>query len=96
MRDLPDDPSDGAIVEAIIDLGHKLSIEIVAEGVETRRQLLFLRERGCDQVQGFLFSRPLPFTAAGEWLGRREAESDQGVMQTVRTSLRDTPTDAPT
>jgi EAL domain-containing protein (putative c-di-GMP-specific phosphodiesterase class I) len=94
VRDLPGEPIDGAIVESIIDLGHKLSLEIVAEGVEHRRQLEFLRSRGCDQVQGFLFSRPLPIAALTEWIEQWEAVSDLAVLGTVQESLRDGPTDA--
>jgi diguanylate cyclase (GGDEF)-like protein len=51
---------DAAIVRAIIQLGQSLRLEVVAEGVETRAQLDFLNANGCDQVQGFLVSQPLP------------------------------------
>jgi diguanylate cyclase (GGDEF)-like protein len=53
-------PSDGAITCAIIALGHVLQLEVVAEGVETAEQVDFLRANGCDQIQGFHFSRPVP------------------------------------
>jgi len=49
-----------AIVRAIIMLGHSLSILVVAEGVETEAQLASLRNEGCDEVQGYLFGRPMP------------------------------------
>lgn len=48
------------IIETILDLGHKLGMKLVAEGVETERQVTLLRSAGCDHAQGFLFSRPLP------------------------------------
>ncbi len=48
----------GTIVRAIIGLGHNLAASIVAEGIETPRQLAFLRAEGCDYVQGFLLGRP--------------------------------------
>lgn len=60
VRDLPDDPEDKAIAQAIISMGKALEMTIVAEGVETPAQEAFLRAHGCDEIQGFLFSRPLP------------------------------------
>jgi diguanylate cyclase (GGDEF)-like protein/PAS domain S-box-containing protein len=53
-------PGDTAIVSALIAMSHGLSITVVAEGVETEEQFRHLQSLGCDQVQGFLFSRPLP------------------------------------
>ncbi|MFP4080824.1 MAG: putative bifunctional diguanylate cyclase/phosphodiesterase, partial [Ectothiorhodospira sp.] len=64
VMDLGDDPNahpeDAAIIRAIIGLGDTLGLEVIAEGVETRAQHLFLLEHGCRVGQGFLFSRPLP------------------------------------
>ena len=60
VRDVTSDPDDAAMVAAIIVMSHQLGIRVVAEGVETEAQLAFLRERGCDEYQGYLFSRPLP------------------------------------
>lgn len=54
--------SDGAyIAKAILGLGHNLKLKVVAEGVETNEQLAFLKEEKCNHVQGFLFSKPMPF-----------------------------------
>jgi diguanylate cyclase (GGDEF)-like protein/PAS domain S-box-containing protein len=60
---LPDDGSDCAIAKTIISIGQKLKHKVIAEGVETLEQLEFLRESGCDEAQGYLFSRPLPADA---------------------------------
>ncbi|MGB7542477.1 MAG: EAL domain-containing protein, partial [Burkholderiales bacterium] len=59
IRDVTTDPDDAAIAIAIINLAHSLELKVVAEGVETAAQLNFLRERGCDEMQGFYFARPL-------------------------------------
>ncbi len=56
---LPDDSNDCAIASTIISIGQQLRHKVIAEGVETAEQLAFLRESGCDEVQGYLFSAPL-------------------------------------
>ncbi|MDP3302334.1 MAG: EAL domain-containing protein [Sulfuricurvum sp.] len=60
IRDISDDPDDRAIVSAIIDMAHNLGLQTIAEGVETAEQLAFLRLHGCNEVQGYYFSKPLP------------------------------------
>jgi diguanylate cyclase (GGDEF)-like protein len=60
VRDLPQDPGDRAIAQAIISMGKALGMTVVAEGVETTEQETFLRDHGCDEMQGFLFSKPVP------------------------------------
>ncbi|MCD7037207.1 EAL domain-containing response regulator [Pseudomonas sp. MAFF 311095] len=60
IREVTSNPQDAAITRTIIELAHSLNLRVVAEGVETQAQLAFLKEAGCDQIQGYLFSRPLP------------------------------------
>lgn len=60
VRDITTDADDKAMVAAIIVMAHQLNIRVVAEGVETEAQLAFLREQGCDEYQGYYFSKPLP------------------------------------
>ena len=57
---LPDDESDVAITNAVINLGHALKLKVIAEGVETETQRSFLAHAGCDEFQGWLFSKALP------------------------------------
>ena len=59
VMDIPNDKTDMAITSAVIAMAHKLSMRVVAEGIETQEQLDFLRENGCDDGQGYLLSRPL-------------------------------------
>jgi EAL domain-containing protein (putative c-di-GMP-specific phosphodiesterase class I) len=60
VRNLPDDFQDKAIAQAIISMGKALGLTVVAEGVETAEQDKFLRDQACDEIQGFLFSKPVP------------------------------------
>jgi diguanylate cyclase (GGDEF)-like protein len=60
VRDLGTDMSDTAIVAAIVNMARALALRVVAEGVETEEQLTILRDLGCDEYQGFLYSKPLP------------------------------------
>ena len=64
-RESDDEP----LVAAMIGMGHRLGLEVTAEGVETAAQVAFLRRNGCDLLQGFLFSRPVPAEAFEELLG---------------------------
>ena len=59
VRDLVGNPDDQAITCAIISLSHQLDMRVIAEGVETEQQRSFLKQHGCDEVQGYLFSRPV-------------------------------------
>lgn len=59
VRDIQSDANDAAIVNAIIKMSHSLSFSVIAEGVETLAQLQFLKEAGCDEIQGYFVSQPL-------------------------------------
>ncbi|MFL6659812.1 MAG: EAL domain-containing protein [Massilia sp.] len=60
VSELADNPDDQAIAMAVISLGHKLNLRVIAEGVETEQQCTFLRDNDCDEMQGYLFSTPVP------------------------------------
>ncbi len=60
VRDIPIDKNDAEIAASVIAMGHKLNLKVVAEGVETEEQLEFLRSQGCDEIQGYVFSPPVP------------------------------------
>lgn len=74
VRDVTTDLGDAAIVNAVIGIAHSMNLRVIAEGVETREQLEFLRQRRCEEMQGFLFSEPLPVedirrhVASGSWM----------------------------
>ena len=68
-----------SVVAGIIELAHSLQLEVVAEGIETTEQLTTLRELGCDLLQGYLLSRPLPPAALREWLLERETSPAQSI-----------------
>jgi diguanylate cyclase (GGDEF)-like protein len=60
VRDITTDPESAAIAKAIIAMAHNLNLRAIAEGVETEGQLFYLRNHGCDEIQGYYFSRPVP------------------------------------
>jgi EAL domain-containing protein (putative c-di-GMP-specific phosphodiesterase class I) len=60
VKDIPQDEDDIAITKAIIALGKSLNLKLIAEGVETQEQKDFLVENGCKNIQGYLYSRPIP------------------------------------
>ncbi|MGI0484781.1 EAL domain-containing protein [Pantanalinema rosaneae CENA516] len=68
IQDLTTDDRDHAIVAAVIALGRGLNLNVVAEGVETQEQLAILRSLGCEEMQGYLFSQPMPVPQATEFL----------------------------
>ena len=72
INDCPDDHNDAHLVEAIIHMAHSLDRRVTAEGVETEEQYEFLRELGCDFLQGYLVGRPVPAEAFAILIQRRQ------------------------
>jgi len=73
VAELPHNPDDAAIARAIIALGRSLRLVVVAEGVETAQQHAFLRAHGCDELQGYLLSRPLSAEDCARFLIRGQS-----------------------
>jgi len=87
VRDVLDDSDDAAIVCAVVDLGDNLGLRVIAEGVERRDQLEFLRSRGCQEAQGFLFSRALPSHEFTEWASAWQNEQTKATPERVGIKL---------
>jgi len=73
VREIASDPEDAAITTAIIAMAHALGLTVVAEGVETEAHLALLRKQGCDEMQGYLFSRPLTADRFAQYLSGHRA-----------------------
>ncbi|KPY79055.1 Sensory box protein/response regulator, partial [Pseudomonas syringae pv. spinaceae] len=74
IREVTSNPQDAAIARAIIELAHSLGLKVIAEGVETPEQLAFLRDNQCDQIQGYLISKPLPLAELETFLSTPERQ----------------------
>ena len=88
VRDITNNPDDAAIALAIISMAHSMKMTVVAEGVESRAQMAYLRRHRCDEIQGFHFSRPLPAQEmAAMMLANRalppELETSESTRQTL-------------
>jgi diguanylate cyclase (GGDEF)-like protein/PAS domain S-box-containing protein len=70
VRDLPHDENDRAVAAAVISLGQNLNLRVIAEGVETEEQMAFLRDNNCDEMQGYLFSKPVSAAEIEELIRR--------------------------
>jgi diguanylate cyclase (GGDEF)-like protein/PAS domain S-box-containing protein len=68
IKNIGDYQDDSAIVEAIISIAHRLNLNVVAEGVENRKQLKFLKSENCDLIQGFYITKPLPYQELTDFL----------------------------
>jgi EAL domain-containing protein (putative c-di-GMP-specific phosphodiesterase class I) len=80
-------PDGAALVSSIITLAHKLRLRVVAEGVETEDQWLFLRRLGCDHMQGYLFGKPLPAEQFREILAGRHYQYKEPVNPTYERAV---------
>ncbi|MFC3656322.1 EAL domain-containing protein [Xanthomonas hyacinthi] len=74
VQDMLNDSGTAKVTQAIVQLGHALGMQVVAEGVETAQEEALLREQGCDEIQGYLHSRPLPPRELAAWLRARQTE----------------------
>jgi EAL domain-containing protein (putative c-di-GMP-specific phosphodiesterase class I)/FixJ family two-component response regulator len=81
VRDIVTNPDDAAIALAIISMAHSLHMQVIAEGVETRAQMAYLRRHRCDEIQGFHFSRGLPADELARLVQDNRAQPDQPPAQ---------------
>jgi diguanylate cyclase (GGDEF)-like protein len=82
VLDLPQQPEDAVIVRASVMLAHNFGLQVIAEGVETQQHLSLLAEAGCDQAQGFLFSRPLSADKVLPWVEEYRAAHTKPASET--------------
>ncbi len=87
IRDVTSNPDDAAIVQAIITMAHSLNLVVIAEGVETPAQQGYLLRHHCDQMQGYLVSRPLPAALTTELLVQRKTMKQPAMPGVVRKTL---------
>jgi diguanylate cyclase (GGDEF)-like protein len=88
VRDLPIDTEDQAIAQAIISMGKALGMTVIAEGVETVEQETFLRNHACDEMQGFLFSKPLPAQQMADLLSAEPRLASPPLQPEARSGLK--------
>jgi diguanylate cyclase (GGDEF)-like protein len=86
VRDIVNDPDDAAIVDAIVAMAIALKLNVIAEGVETREQLEFLRQRNCHQVQGYYFAKPLDPRQFEAFVAQGSSRPDMSISSPDATS----------
>lgn len=90
IKDVIQNRSDAAITQGVISMAHHLSLEVVAEGVETEAHAAFLRRHHCDLLQGYVFARPMPYADLVNYMnqhGSRRGHADQSNENTQKTLL---------
>jgi len=81
------DAGTAEVTQAIVHLGHALGMQVVAEGVETRQEEAMLLRQGCDEIQGYLYSRPLPSRDMAQWLRRCDEGDGPGPQAPTQADL---------
>lgn len=87
VRDISTDAEDKAIVVAIISMAQSLGLRTIAEGVETKAQLEFLREQGCAEVQGYYYSKPLPAEQLEAFLRESRGATNHEIADKIRSAV---------
>ncbi|MET1013544.1 MAG: EAL domain-containing protein, partial [Paenisporosarcina sp.] len=88
VRELNNNPNDETIVKTIISMAHNLNLNVVAEGIETKEQLVFLQQHLCNEGQGYLFSKPVPANELEEALpGIRQIVKKLGISQDINERM---------
>ena len=71
IRDIASDPADASMIRAMLQMANAFGLETVAEGVESAEQISFLKDAGCDVLQGFFFNKALPINEVVAWMNER-------------------------
>jgi diguanylate cyclase (GGDEF)-like protein len=87
VMDMDHDENDATIVQSIIDLGHNLGLNVVAEGVETKSHFAALKELQCDFAQGYLINKPMPIEKFNQWLQATSTNNTQTKPSTITINL---------
>ena len=88
VEDIPHERDDMEIAATIVAMGHSLRLTVLAEGVETKAQLEFLEQQGCDYYQGYLYSMPLPAEEFAQLLSQQNPPVTQAHIGKLRESAQ--------